>query len=220
MTHTTFDIRGDEQVVLVEQVRPNPWNPNEESEFMREKLRASLSKFGQVSEVVVRQTPDGAYEIIDGEHRWQEAKNLGADKILVRNLGVLPDDSAKVLTMAFNELHGQRDAKKMGELLADLQTDPDWRDLKETLPFSDLDISTFVRVAEETPKIPESKGGGPSDSWVDIKIAVHESKLAEFDELVVQAGQLFGVPAAPDIAVTRGAVLMRLVEGVRDASCD
>ena len=83
-------ININEMTVPVEKVKPNPWNPNEQTPFMRSKLKNSLKKYGYVSEVVTRELPDGTFEILDGEHRYDEARELGAKEILINNLGANP----------------------------------------------------------------------------------------------------------------------------------
>jgi hypothetical protein len=126
---------GVEQRVLVEDLTPNSWNPNRMDEFMYQKELASMRAFGFVDPITVRQLTDGLFEILDGEHRWRAAQELGMKMVPAWNLGVVPDGIAKQLTIVLNETRGRADEQKLSALLADLLTSESSADLMENLPF-------------------------------------------------------------------------------------
>src|SRR5438045_6741 len=71
---------GEAIVVPVDAIEPNPWNPNAMDKAMFEKELASIRKYGFVDPLTVREVDfigHRHYEIIDGEHRWKAAKQLG-----------------------------------------------------------------------------------------------------------------------------------------------
>lgn len=210
-----IDIRGTDETVPISKIVPNPWNPNVESEFMKGKLRGSLEAFGQVAEVIVRELPSGEYQIIDGEHRWTEAVGLGVTELRVRNLGLVPESSAKILTMVFNELHGDRDAKKMGALLDGLSHEPNWDEVKDRLPFTLDEIDTFIETAVEVPKTPgEKQGGGdgqPASEWVDVKAMIHQDRVKDFEARASEVFTGLGLPRQADPALDRGVLIRELL---------
>ena len=65
-----MEIRINAIEVDTKDLVPNTWNYNEQTEFMQGKLGKSLEKFGQVAEILVRESGD-KYETIDGEHRYK-----------------------------------------------------------------------------------------------------------------------------------------------------
>ena len=66
--------------LLIDRLEPNPWNPNRMTPEIRRKLRLNLQRDGFVSPLLVRKL-DGRYQIVNGEHRWMIAKELGYQTI-------------------------------------------------------------------------------------------------------------------------------------------
>jgi len=77
-----------------------------------------------------------AYEIIDGEHRWKAAKQLGYEKVPCWDLGPVDDETAKQLTIVLNETRGQPDDSRLKNLLDDLLKSRPQERLLDVLPFS------------------------------------------------------------------------------------
>lgn len=88
----------------VGQISPNPRQPRRafEEEAMAE-LVHSVKEIGLLQPVVVRQTGDGAYELIMGERRWRATKEAGMDTIpaIVRETG----DDALLRDALLENLH-------------------------------------------------------------------------------------------------------------------
>jgi ParB family chromosome partitioning protein len=216
-------ININEMTVPVDKVKPNAWNPNEQTPFMRSKLQKSLQQHGYVSEVVTRELPDGTYEILDGEHRYDEARKLGATTILINNLGTVPDDDARLVTMAANEIHGSRNPVKLSIILNDLRLEPEWGDIKDGLPFNDVELNTLLSIKADAPPPPEftSEGAGPGTpppagpsggkSWIDIRISVHRESIETVNTLLTHQVEQLGLKdASPDPALVNGMALKRL----------
>jgi len=164
----------------VAEICPNPWNPNRQDSFIYEKELASLRRFGVVSPLVVRRIPPrtgraaakGAsplptisYELIDGEHRWKAAQELGITEVPVWDLGDVPDAVAKQLTIILNETKGSPDPGKLGELLMDLLETELPADLLEVLPFPEQRFTELTKLADfdwKTLEEPKTETG-----WVE-----------------------------------------------------
>lgn len=143
-------------VVPIERIHPNPWNPNVQVEWMFKKELASIKKFGFVDPITVREkietmTPelDGKrltqhkivtdlwYEIIDGEHRWKGAVELGYTELPCWNLGIVDDATAQQMTIVLNETRGEANQDRLRSLLQDLAArNEDQTELREVMPFS------------------------------------------------------------------------------------
>jgi ParB-like chromosome segregation protein Spo0J len=118
-------------------LEPNDWNPNVMTDGERDRLRAVIRKFGFLDPLTVRRHPSRVecYQIIDGEHRWE----VGVEEGLATfpcTLVEVDDDSARMLTPILNELHGQPDSQKLGEILRDLQERHSDTTLRELMPYS------------------------------------------------------------------------------------
>ena len=105
--------------------------------------------------VLVREIEVDTYEIIDGEHKWKGAKELGYTEILIANLGKVEDSLAKTLTIAMNNIRGQDDILKRAELLKQIKesNQPDLfgllpmqeKELEDQLKLLDFDFSQFAK---------------------------------------------------------------------------
>ena len=88
----------------VTQISPNPRQPRQvfEEEAMAE-LVHSVREIGLLQPVVVRQTGDGAYELIMGERRWRATQGAGLETIpaIVRDTG----DDALLRDALLENLH-------------------------------------------------------------------------------------------------------------------
>ena len=130
--------RGIEKLAVVEigveQLTPNPWNPNRMSEAMRRKLKAYLQREGFVEPLVVRPL-GGSYQILGGFHRWEIAKELNyrAVPCIVVDLD---DQRAKILSVNLNEMKGQSLPTLLANLVHDLSKELVLEDLEKQLPYS------------------------------------------------------------------------------------
>jgi hypothetical protein len=95
-------------VVLIDKIRPNTWNPKDKDTEEYKKIIESIKLKGQRQAIIVRE--NNGFEIIDGEQRWRACKELGFEKVIVYNEGVMDDKSAQELTLwyqvqvPFNEI--------------------------------------------------------------------------------------------------------------------
>jgi len=131
------------QTLPIEKVRPNPWNPNRQSDFIFDKERTSIRTHGFIDPVLVRQKGDYV-EIIDGEHRWRAAQMEGLTEIPVNNLGEVPDVVAKQLTIIMNEVKGNADKDELSKLIKDLNASIDTVDLLTHLPFTEMELNKLL----------------------------------------------------------------------------
>lgn len=133
-----MNVKGVEKLTVVEigveELTPNPWNPNRMSEAMRGKLKAYLQREGFVEPLVVRPLGDG-YQILGGFHRWEIAKELGYQTVPCVVVDV-DDQRAKVLTINLNEMKGQSLPSLLASLIHDLSKERTLEDLECQLPYS------------------------------------------------------------------------------------
>jgi len=167
-------IRANYRRVSIDKLRANPWNPNQQSEFMYDRQGRSILRFGFLQAVLVRSGDndgpfkDGTFEIIDGEHRWRKMVELGAKEIVVNDIGNVPDHEAKALTDILNRLRGEDDKTKKAELIHGLITE--FAELKDVLPYTESDFEEFGNIAnfdwdglgDDAP--PGDGGGGGADA--------------------------------------------------------
>ncbi|CDL80993.1 ParB/RepB/Spo0J family partition protein [Xenorhabdus szentirmaii] len=101
---------------------PNGWNTNSVPLMNMDKLKESVTRLGLFKPVIVREVGD-KYEILGGEHRWRIAVELKMPTIIIANLGVIDDSTAKQISVIDNERYGEDDAESFARLLEDIQAD-------------------------------------------------------------------------------------------------
>ncbi len=87
--------------VSIDKIAPNPDQPR--TNFKREELEElaqSIQKDGLLQPILVRVIPDGSYQIIAGERRWQASKLAGLEKVPIR---IKDADDDKALELALIE---------------------------------------------------------------------------------------------------------------------
>jgi len=106
------------KIVPIEQVEPNPLNPNIMSERLFDMLKASIKQWGFIKPVLTVYNPETQkYLITDGAHRYLALKELGKGKIPIIVTKALTPQQAKLGSFLFNKIKGMLDAKKIAELL-------------------------------------------------------------------------------------------------------
>jgi len=172
-------------------LRPNAWNPNRMDDFMYQKELESIKRFGFAVPIVVRSTGTGL-EIIDGEHRWRAAQELGLDQVPIWDLGLISDIDAKQLTIVLNETRGAADRDKLSALIQDLLISEPTPSLQAVLPFSE---EAFAELANL-----------PAFDWQELESQVQRTS----DERSQWVERLYRLPA--DVAE----VLDQAVSKVKD----
>jgi len=140
-------ILGDYKTVLLDTVKPNPWNYNTQDKATFTKLVESVRRNGFVQPPIVR-TLNGGYEIINGEHRFHAAQSLGMTKMPVIDLGTVDDLKAKQLSIILNELSGNPDQVRLAELLRDIHTQVPMSDLTTVMPYTERELTMLTEAVD------------------------------------------------------------------------
>lgn len=146
----TDRIRMDVQEVPTEKCYPNPWNPNRTTMKVDEAIRESMGALGQWSPITVRPHPDeaDAYQVLDGEHRLEQAIALEWPTIAVNVIHGLSEDEARKITIIANETRGRADRVQLGILLAEIQDMiQDEEELSVAMPWADDEIENLIELA-------------------------------------------------------------------------
>lgn len=131
--------------VAVGDLRKNPWNTNKVTPTNEAKIRASLERNGMFKPIIVRQVEGiTGYEILGGEHRWEQAIQIGALEVPVANLGFISDKQAKEIGVIDNARYGVDDTLSFADLLKELG---DVNELQDFLPYGSADLDAIFSSA-------------------------------------------------------------------------
>ena len=141
------------QYVTHDQIVPNTYNPNRQSDDEFELLKRSMSEDGFTQPIVCvkHEEQEGMFRIVDGEHRWRCSKELGYDEIPVV-VTPMTYEQARIATLRHNRARGSEDIELTSEVLRDLEKlgALDWA--QDSLMMDDLELQ---RMLEDIPA-PES----------------------------------------------------------------
>jgi hypothetical protein len=146
------------EYVAIGSVEPNSYNPNRQSDRDFELLKRSMTEDGFTQPVIVQRATN---QIVDGEHRWRAARDLGMTTIPVVFVDMTPEQM-RVSTLRHNRARGSENFELSAALLRDLRElgALDWA--QDSLMLDDKEIG---RLLDDTP-VPEVLAGEDfSEAW-------------------------------------------------------
>jgi len=145
--------KSNSKYVPIEQVEPNPWNPNVQDDRTFDALVENIQEVGMDEPVLVRQLENGKYQVINGEHRYEACKVLGFDEIPVIVSDKFDEDMAKFQTVRRHVIQGKMDPMKFTKLFDDMADKYGEEMTKEMMKFTDEKAfnDLYVSVKEELP---------------------------------------------------------------------
>lgn len=171
--------------VNIDHIVPNPWNPNVQNEAMFQKEINSIKELGMLGSILVRDFA-GMYQILDGEHRWKAAKELGYTEMVVETMGEIEDNQAKLLTILLNNLRGKDDIEKRAKIYQELE-----QGQLQLLPFSEQEIENEKKLIEfdfsQYDKEKSDRSDAKKDRQLYIMIPVAQDEYDLYKNTIVVA---------------------------------
>jgi len=120
------------------------------------KLRREIEARGFIAPLLVR--PQGErFEIVDGEHRFRIAQELGVVKVPCV-VAELSEREARIKTLQLNGLRGENEPDRLAALLTELAADLDPNELERLLPWSAQEMEQMIAMLAATPPPAELDG--------------------------------------------------------------
>jgi len=180
----------------VNDIKPNSYNPNRQSEHDFELLCKSIAEDGFTQPIVVQQQTK---EIVDGEHRWRACKALGFAEVPCVLTSMTPEQM-RIATLRHNRARGSEDANLAADVLkqiADMGA-IDWA--ADSLGMDEVEIERLTKeladqseVAQMQVAVPEEmlgprgKGMTSVDQSKAIDFSADETRAKE--KILAQAKQ-------------------------------
>lgn len=199
-------------LINIDEVYPNRWNPNVLDEFYSGRLKGSIEKHGFIDPVTVRIRLEGGYEIIDGEQRLRQIQELGEKQIAVINLGELSDAKAQELTLQLRN-RGEEDSIKLAELITELEDSIGIDELKADLPFPEEDIDNLLQLLDfdwDQYKKDDEAEDSEDDQWVDMKFRVPTDVVDIINSEIDRLMGILGTDKKKPEEVRRGLALEKM----------
>lgn len=125
--------------VAMDEVYPNEYNPNRQSAHDFALLCSSMKEDGFTTPIVVNKSG----EIVDGEHRWRAARELGFDDIPVVYVD-MSKEQMRISTIRHNRARGSHDLELEAEVLRDLQQLGALEWAQDSLMIDDVELSRLL----------------------------------------------------------------------------
>jgi ParB-like chromosome segregation protein Spo0J len=118
------------QLIDINEVVPNPYNINKMGGQYFAALKANMADpdIGFTIPLLVRpnpaqiENPDAPkWMIVDGEHRWKAASELGYEQVPAVNVGSMPEAIAKYMMVESNQVRGSTDDAALKNLVMELE---------------------------------------------------------------------------------------------------
>lgn len=120
------------QLISISDIVPNPYNRNKMGSQYFAALKANMAdpRVGFTIPILVRPNPETVTEpnapkwvIVDGEHRWKAASELGYEEVPAVNLGAMSEAWAKYLMLESNQVKGSTDDADLKDLTSEIEAD-------------------------------------------------------------------------------------------------
>jgi len=113
-------IRG-QRIVDIEDIYANEYNPNRMPQTEMKLLSDCIIKYGFLFPIIVAYNKEkGKFRIIDGYHRYETLKKIGAKRVSIINLNLTHHDAIQ-LTVLMNRIKGMHQVELMSDLLVNLE---------------------------------------------------------------------------------------------------
>ncbi len=191
-------------------VRPNTWNPNGMTPFMKASLKHGLQRDGWLlsQALTIWGTDEKGRRkniIINGEHRWTVGNELGFKLVPMCFLEKITENEAKRLTVALNRKRGENDPRRLGEVLRAIQYELPEGDMSMTLGIEQPDLMKLLAEPAAPipqPEVPAGKGRDelpadiPASGVRMVQLFFDEAQHREFDKLVKSLAQTYRITDA------------------------
>lgn len=170
-----------------------------------EKLVRHIGKSGRYPPLIVRAMPGeaGAWQVLDGHHRWRALERLGVERARCV-VWEVDDEEALVLLATLNRLEGSDDPLKRAALVRELVEKMGAGDVGKALPDGGAEVERLLAMGETAP---EPRGAVEMER---MRVSVHFFLLPE------ERRRLEGV--LRKLGGGRDAALMAMVEAMDDGS--
>lgn len=185
----------------VDDLKPNPWNYNQQKDGTFSKLAASIRRHGFTRPLIVRTLDDGSREIIDGEHGWKAAKLLGMTHVPCVDLGRVSDSRAKEMTIVLNELGGTPDEARLADLMREISGYADGADVMAIMPYSKSELDLLTKQIDfgftSAPKVDQRPAPKPEeqkaiqDKHAKVRVDFVGDEAAEVESLLAGKSEAF-----------------------------
>lgn len=172
----------DVRDVPVDQIGPDPDNPNEMSEGMYAALLNDIRQNGYTQPVLIRPVEgDIPFQIIDGEHRWRAVSELGFASIPAVVIEADTDD-AKLRLITMNRFRGEFSPLRLAQVINGLAQHIPAETLRSRLNMSESEMRDTLSNANLADGLGQTLNDGdlqPEGKTVSVRCTDDQAAIIE-----------------------------------------
>lgn len=176
------------ELVEIDLLKANGYNPNEMTEKKFQDLVDDIKENGFVGPIVV----NGKNEIINGFHRWKAAKFLGYSQIPIVRFNPVDDDHQKMLTIGWNEKHGDINPTKLAQIILDLSQRHSLDEMASRLGYSEEQIKDKLSMSQVTSEFMEQIKKEAEERQKEIPTVMNFAVSKDEELVILDALELAG----------------------------
>ncbi|MDD4989661.1 MAG: ParB/RepB/Spo0J family partition protein [Candidatus Pacebacteria bacterium] len=171
--------------MAIENLVKAPWNYKSDDKQKMEKLVRAIHKDGMIQNLIVRELETGAFEIVNGNHRYDALIALKRKRVWVCNLGKISEKAAQAVAFRTNDLMFDNDELKMAEILRGFSKEMNFDEMVQDLPFTEKRLNKLLQL-DSWPTVQKS----PRDDGETIllKIPVTQDQMQKWLEFKMIVG--------------------------------
>jgi len=168
------NLKHEIKLIDINLIYPNLYNPNVMDKKTFGLIKRSIIKDGLIGSIIVRED-NGKFIIIDGEHRWKAAKELGYTEIPIIILDKnLPE--SMISTINLNKLRGEFDTLKLAGVIAEINKIYSLEEIEEKLGYTKSEIEGLSKLNDFDFNSINNIGNKTKDFRFTIKITKEDKK--------------------------------------------
>lgn len=211
-TAKKHQIVGETVIRPLASVKPNDWNPNEMTPFEKESLKHGLQTDGWIASqaLLIWGTDEKGSPrdiIIDGEHRWTVANELGFQQAPMVFMNGLTAAEAKAFTLKIGR-RGKYREKDLGALLREIQRELDVPNLPLEVGIDQAKLAKLLAepaIPMPAPVVdPIAATPAPDIPASNVRMAqlfFDERTIEEYNRLTKELAVVFGAKNATDVVL-------------------
>lgn len=140
-----------EKIILLKDIKPNPWNPNEMSDIAFQEYVKEIKHLGKPPKPLVLRKKEEGYEIVDGEHSYRALKELNYEDLQEGWFEIVTYDDIEAKRQTYKRnLGGVNNPVKLGLMFLTVieESGMSNRQLAEKMDISDATIRAYLAYAE------------------------------------------------------------------------
>jgi len=126
--------------IEIKKIKPNDYNPNEMTRKEFNECKREIKHLNKLPKPVIVRPIDGEFVIVDGEHNWRAAKELGFTEVPCEIIQV--DDAEAMRQTYKRNRHGTFNRIKLGKMFERVMKETDWS-LRKTAKEYDISDGTI-----------------------------------------------------------------------------